>query len=390
MRIGFPPSAIGANAVQAQSGTDLGTLRSGNTVLRSNTCAQAGEEHRYTFRVRSNQTDVAFRADSNGRLRKLAVWSIDDRSWEERNDNQGASIWMERRGMKQGRYYAYVKCDRAHTAYRFTVTAIERGPTDEAPSACTSGRGVRVGGGAITGYVGPEDSADAYRFFVGPTTRVRVGIAALQQPNIFFVELADGNGRVLQRVNPHSDSRDAITRTLTHGSYCVRIVYNPRASSRGSSYVAHLSAVQPATIPVPPPVIRPLPPPPPPPSRPRCPNPLPVVSFAGVHGYRDHTCSTTLSPTSIAPPSSFTITTDMPLAGRTLVVYISDVNRTPGSAGVYRFRLTGVRVSGNRVIVTFPGAPYDHLRNRRWHVEVLADPYLFSRSYAYAGVLQVR
>jgi len=137
--------------------------------------------------------------------------------------------------------------------------------------------------------------------------------------------------------------------------------------------------------------VNPQPTPRPTPATPSQPAVQPVgrISYGGLF-YNNHTPNTTMSPTSIRVRGSFRITSrSMRFSGPNTEVRVAlePLNRQPGSYGVPRLQLRGVRVSGNTLIVQGP----DHLiyANQSYRVVVVTYTNRRPDSYASPGILRV-
>jgi len=106
--------------------------------------------------------------------------------------------------------------------------------------------------------------------------------------------------------------------------------------------------------------------------------------------YTDHSANTTMAPTTVRVGGTFRITSStMRFAGpNTEVRVVLEVqNRRPGSYGVTRLQLRGVRISGNTLIVRGPDHPV--WANQSYRVVVVTYTNRRPDSYASPGSLRV-
>jgi len=119
------------------------------------------------------------------------------------------------------------------------------------------------------------------------------------------------------------------------------------------------------------------------------PQPTGRISYGGIY-YTDHSANTTMSPTTVRVGGTFRITSStMRFAGpNTEVRVVLEVqNRRPGSYGVTRLQLRGVRISGNTLIVRGPDHPV--WANQSYRVVVVTYTNRRPDSYASPGSLRV-
>jgi hypothetical protein len=119
--------------------------------------------------------------------------------------------------------------------------------------------------------------------------------------------------------------------------------------------------------------------------------PVGTISYGGIY-YNDHSANTTMTPGTIAVGGSFQINScsmSFAGAGKQVRVVLELLNRQPGSFGVTRLQLRGVRVAGtNQLVVRGP----DLAVYGRQSYRVVVVTYTNGRpdSYAGPGVLTVR
>ncbi len=117
--------------------------------------------------------------------------------------------------------------------------------------------------------------------------------------------------------------------------------------------------------------------------------PIGRISYGGLN-YNDHSANTMMTPSTIRVGGTFRITsTTMRFSGSgtTVRVVLEVQNRRPGSFGVTRLLLRGVRVSGNTLIVRGP----DHAvyANQSYRVVVVTYTNRRPDSYTSPGLLRV-
>jgi hypothetical protein len=117
-----------------------------------------------------------------------------------------------------------------------------------------------------------------------------------------------------------------------------------------------------------------------------------TISYGGIN-YSDHTANTKVTPSTINVGGSFVISSCSMIfggPGKQVRVALEVLNRQPGSYGVTRLGLTGIRVSANGRQIVVQGPNHPIYGKQSYRLVVVTYTNQRPDSYASPGYLTVR
>jgi len=139
------------------------------------------------------------------------------------SQRSGSSPENINRSLTPGTYYVRVyPYQRANTNYRLILSATPVTPVDDYPSRQTAiPLGDLSGRRSFNNSIGGTDTNDYYRFSVNTFRRFNLSLTGLSADA--DVQLQNAGGRVIAISQRAGSSRESISRSLTRGTYYVRV-----------------------------------------------------------------------------------------------------------------------------------------------------------------------